>query len=170
MLQIFTKKNRGFTLIELLVVIAIIGVLAGIVMVSMGGARSKARDAKRQADIRQVVTAQELVMGDDESYMTAAGSVAGIQAIVSSSKTYLAAIDDPETTKHYVWKANNAGGTGCVLGQFYCAYAALENKPAKCTTETTWYQAASENGSQVVCGTAPGGTDWDPATGKCTCF
>lgn len=50
-------NNKGFTLIELLVVIAVIGLLSSIVLVSLQGARAKARDARRMHDLDQIRTA-----------------------------------------------------------------------------------------------------------------
>ncbi len=62
------KKQTGFTLIELLVVIAIIGILATLAVISLNGARQKARDAKRVSDIRQIMAALELYNNDMGGY------------------------------------------------------------------------------------------------------
>jgi len=66
---------KGFTLIELLVVVTIIGILASIVIVSLGSARVKARDTRRLADIKQMTLAIELYIDQYRHYPPTPGAV-----------------------------------------------------------------------------------------------
>ena len=63
-----TKTQKGFTLIELLMVIAIIGILSSIVLVNLNGARSRALDAVRASDLKQLQTAAEAYHAEYGSY------------------------------------------------------------------------------------------------------
>jgi len=62
------KFRKGFTLIEMLIVITIIALLASIILVGMSGARAKTRDARRVADLHNVMNALELYYAKNSNY------------------------------------------------------------------------------------------------------
>jgi len=66
-------QNDGFTLIELLVVIVIIGLLAGIGISSFGGSLARARDAKRIADLDEMLTAVKRIRLDTGAWAPEVG-------------------------------------------------------------------------------------------------
>jgi len=75
------KSSKGFTLVELLVVIAIIGILATLATISLNAARSKARDAKRISDLKQMATAMELWNTDNNTYTGGCNALAADEGV-----------------------------------------------------------------------------------------
>lgn len=64
----YVNKAKGFTLIELLVVISIIGILIGLSIFGLQGARQAARDGKRKADLELIRSGIEIYKSDCNKY------------------------------------------------------------------------------------------------------
>lgn len=97
-------KSSGFTLVELLVVIAIIGTLATLLLLQLGVARAKSRDAKRIADINQLRSAVELYFDDNSGHYPTAISIANLSKYLSVN----AVPTDPVTAAGYFYAYNPA--------------------------------------------------------------
>lgn len=146
-------RKRGFTLIELLVVIAIIGVLASIVLASLNTARTKARDARRIADIKQIQVAQEFYFDANSAY------VPGVYSDLSAAlaPTYMAVVpNDPLASKTYYYRSLTSASSIAV-----------------CTSGCAYYQIAADleddgTGASGTGGNAALGSDRDLDTSSLT--
>lgn len=131
--------RKAFTLIELLIVIAIIGILAGILFVSIGqNPLIKSRDAKRVSDLQNLRTALTLYYTDNNAYPATLATMSPtyIPAVPIDPKNATATPAASATTCHdttgvsvaynggnygYVYNVGGAGGNTA-----YALHACLE--------------------------------------------
>lgn len=113
------RTSRGFTLIELLVVIAIIGILAGIVIVSLTSAQDRAQRTSTVSTLRSVIP--EILVCSTQSgtanVVNSGGTpVAGNPICYSSAvgtEAYTNAPDWPTLTGGWAYGATSGnGGSG----------------------------------------------------------
>lgn len=112
------NTRRGFTLVELLVVVSIIGILSTIIIGSLGGAKSSARDAKRISDIKNIQIALAEYYNDNSHYpcqIYANGAGPSCAPNFFQSVYMSATPVDPKNNSQYAYAALNsgAGGTNC---------------------------------------------------------
>ena len=125
------KLQKGFTLIELLVVIAIIGILVGLSVFGLNGARQASRDAVRKADLEQIRSGLGIYNADCNKYpltanfvLTTSRSLVGSTPPTSCAvaNTYISATPvDPVSTRRYYYVS---------AGTTYSICAALEQAPS----------------------------------------
>src|SRR3989338_10562909 len=111
----WSKKVKIILTVLLPLPIIVIGILSSIVLVSMGGAREAARDAARKADMRQMVTAQEMYYGQNDQYYKSVNYPISIPGGMMAKMPA-----DPKTEGPYGW-IDNTGNN-----QKFCVYADLE--------------------------------------------
>ena len=126
------QKTKGFTLIELLVVIAIIGILSGLIIVSMSGAQNAAKDARIKAAMDQLRSTAEIYKLNSAtgvystadipavtacpaagatSFISGADGAALCADIVSQGGTVVISVNNSTSTPKYCVEAALPGGT-----------------------------------------------------------
>lgn len=128
--KVIKKRNILLIIVIVIVGIAFFGILSSIVLVSLGGAREKARDAVRQANIQQIVIALELHYAENNHRYVTSSSGTPIPFIVKSAlSSYLDVPDDPLGPDYgYTWVGNLSGCGYGNEGQCFCIYAVLEGE------------------------------------------
>lgn len=125
--------KKGFSLIELLVVIGIIATLVALSLPNFVGARERARDAKRKAEMAQLRTALRLYYNDYAQYPAAySGGIGRLNYIAGCG-------------------ANGTGNCPCsatldfAAGGVGCDSIYMKKFPSELGTSMYYYRAASGN-------------------------
>jgi general secretion pathway protein G len=126
------KRSRGFTLIELLVVISIIGILLGLSIFGLQGARQSSRDAKRKADLELIRSGLEIYKADCNGYPASLGTSlkgSGATSSCALTNTYISQVplDPISPASDYAFLSD---------GVTYILCAALEQAPSPAVDTT----------------------------------
>ena len=104
--------KAGFTLIELLVVISIIGILTTLVAANLNSARSRARDAQRKSDLKNIATALRLYYNDNGRFPDTGDIPWGTSWTGTGSTVYMNPVPkDPLPDANYSYELGGTNDT-----------------------------------------------------------
>ena len=132
--KVMEKRQRGeggFTLIELLVVVIIIGILAAIAIPVFLNQRKKGWDAQAKADLKNMATAEETYLTDNNSYV--GGTVTASSNPLSDSGFEFSQTSD------YTGGTQSITATVRNTNQSYCLHATS-------ASGTAWYYDSANGG------------------------
>ena len=87
------KMQKGFTLVELIIVIAVIGILAGTVLVSVGGVQEAANTSAAKSELQQLRNAMETEAYDQTSNSYPADRAA-LESVSPTLENIVTGLDD----------------------------------------------------------------------------
>ncbi|MFZ2038372.1 MAG: prepilin-type N-terminal cleavage/methylation domain-containing protein [Minisyncoccia bacterium] len=141
-----SNKNRGFTLIEMIVVVGIIGIITGVVFMSLDTARSQSRDKKRIGDVKSIQLALEIYYLKNKSYPDTLAVLS-----TGSDKQLPSVLTDPNGGSYnYVSYSPKSGSSEC---QAYHLGTILENDNKQFRDESSQFDSADIT---VTCGSTVG--------------
>ncbi len=121
-MNINVASKKGFTIIELLVVVAIIALIAAGLFVLFSGPRANSRDARREADMKQIQNALNLYTNRTGTYpiCTTIGEINGSGDCLSAA--LINAQEMPAVPRDPIFSGSCAGLPGAPSPQafMYC--------------------------------------------------
>jgi prepilin-type N-terminal cleavage/methylation domain-containing protein len=153
--------NRGFTLIELLVVIAIIGILAAIVLVSLGNARQKGADAGIQGNLASIRTQAEVFSSNNSNGYGAEQVTTACAAGLFGDATINAAINSAQTASGGTATCVSSGPSA-TTGETATTWAV--SVPLKSDSAREWCVDSSGNATSTL---ATGGATVSSNVARC---
>jgi prepilin-type N-terminal cleavage/methylation domain-containing protein len=178
--------KQAFTLIELLVVIAIVGILSGLIIVSMSNAINAAKDAKIKSDIGTISKAVLVYAANNNSYpsgdiypCTIGGGTTRCTTLESNLAQYLTAIPKTPSNGFYTYSYFGTGpsftlqstlSTGSVYQYNSNSYFSTLSYASTCVSSGGLTCTETTDGAYVVdkytlSGTSTGTTTWQTPVG-----
>jgi prepilin-type N-terminal cleavage/methylation domain-containing protein len=129
-MTVINIKRKGFTLVELLVVVAIIGLLSGMVVISIKNVKAKARDSQRVSDVNTISTGLNMYHNDFNAYPVFDGYITGADGLsiaLKNSGAVSALPIDPLNNGNYRYYYQSVDGEDFYL-EYYLETNSMSGK------------------------------------------